>query len=197
MAGWIIAGRPAPRELDALLTRSEGASLSYAHVGSTLHPASWPGREMYERSVELGSGDAAFDAAADALSAWACHRGIRARVWPPDAPLAEGTDVLITLPAGPCAIVVPDRVVWTLDEPDRFGFAYGTVDGHQERGEEAFIAERRPDGSVRGTIRVDARTATVAATAVAPVVRIFQKTALKRYLVAWKADVQARVANRV
>jgi uncharacterized protein (UPF0548 family) len=43
-----------------------------------------------------------------------------------------GTDVLAHL--GP--IRVPCRVVYVLDEPERRGFAYGTLPGHPESGEE-------------------------------------------------------------
>lgn len=193
MVDWIRAGRPSPAALARLLTLAEARDLSYDHVGSTLDPAAWPGRSTYERSVELGSGDAVLAVAADALRAWACHRGIRARVHPADAAVAEGTSLLITLPIGPASVVVPDRIVWVVDEPDRFGFGYGTIEGHQEAGEEAFLATRRRDRSVVATIRVDARTATRAADALAPAIRTFQKTALRRYLVAWQAEVAVRL----
>jgi uncharacterized protein (UPF0548 family) len=33
-------------------------------------------------------------------------------------------------------------VVWTVDEPDRYGFAYGTLPDHPERGEEACLVEQ-------------------------------------------------------
>lgn len=40
------------------------------------------------------------------------------------------------------------RVVYTIDEPRRRGFAYGTLPGHAERGEERFLVEMLDDGSV-------------------------------------------------
>ena len=40
-----------------------------------------------------------------------------------------------------------------IDEPDRKGYAYGTLEGHPVCGEEAFIVSRREDGSVWFTIR--------------------------------------------
>ena len=43
---------------------------------------------------------------------------------------------------------VPARVVYVIDEPLRKGFAYGTLPGHPETGEEAFIVEYRDDDSV-------------------------------------------------
>jgi uncharacterized protein (UPF0548 family) len=40
------------------------------------------------------------------------------------------------------------RIVYVNDTPDRFGFAYGTLTGHVEKGEELFEVRRREDGSV-------------------------------------------------
>ena len=191
--GWIRAGRPAASTLAELRRLAEAGALSYRHVGSTLDPAAWPDRKMYEETVLLGAGDAVFAAAGDALRSWVCHRGIGARVFPADAALVEGTTLLVALPIGPASVVVPNRVVWTVDEADRYGFGYGTIHGHQETGEEAFLAHRSEDGTVRATIRVDARTVTVAANALRPAVRAFQKAALRRYLRAWQADVASRV----
>ena len=39
------------------------------------------------------------------------------------------------------------RIVYVIDEADRFGFAYGTLTEHVERGEERFTVEFHPDTS--------------------------------------------------
>jgi len=44
------------------------------------------------------------------------------------------------------------RIVYVIDEPRRFGFAYGTLPGHAERGEERFLVEWLPDETVVYTI---------------------------------------------
>jgi uncharacterized protein (UPF0548 family) len=97
--------------------------------------------------------------------------------------------VLVALPVGPVTIVVPNRIVAVVSEPTRFGFAYGTLPGHQERGEESFVVELLPDGRVMGRIVVDAVPATVAARSCAPVVRRVQRWAIGRYLEAWRGDL--------
>jgi uncharacterized protein (UPF0548 family) len=43
--------------------------------------------------------------------------------------------------------------VHTVDEANRCGFAYGTLPGHPESGEEAFIIEGSPTGVATFTIR--------------------------------------------
>ena len=40
------------------------------------------------------------------------------------------------------------RVVFVIDEPGRFGFAYGTLPRHVESGEERFLVERDAAGEV-------------------------------------------------
>ena len=40
------------------------------------------------------------------------------------------------------------RILEMIDEPTRFGFVYGTIEGHTERGEEVFLVEQRDDGAV-------------------------------------------------
>ena len=49
---------------------------------------------------------------------------------------------------GPLRLLTPCRVVEVTDEADRKGFAYGTLPGHQERGEERFEVVRRDDDVV-------------------------------------------------
>jgi uncharacterized protein (UPF0548 family) len=130
----------------------------------------------------LGTGQRAFDAAAAALSRWAPQRAIGARVHPPDAPIETGVTVLVVLVLGPFEIVAPDRIVTVVDQPDAFGFAYGTLAGHPERGEEAFLVRRSHDDVVTATVSVDAGPASFGAHLVAPLVLRVQQAAVGRYL---------------
>ena len=76
---------------------------------------------------------------------------------------------------------IPTRVVYVIDEPDRKGFAYGTLPGHPERGEEAFVVERRADESVWLTIRSISRPANRWFWAAYPVLRLMQALFTERY----------------
>jgi hypothetical protein len=53
----------------------------------------------------------------------------------------------------------PCRVVYVIDEPRRRGFAYGTLPGHPESGEEAFVLEQRDDGTIASNIIAFSRPA--------------------------------------
>jgi len=64
-----------------------------------------------------------------------------------------GSDHWVTVSFGPVTVREPVRVVAVVDEPDRFGFAYGTLEGHPVSGEEAFVVHRAGDGRVNFTVR--------------------------------------------
>ncbi|GAB3997573.1 hypothetical protein GCM10029992_20910 [Glycomyces albus] len=48
---------------------------------------------------------------------------------------------------------IPCQVVWTVEGPERTGFAYGSLPGHPERGEAAFVLEPAGPGRTRFEIR--------------------------------------------
>lgn len=174
-------GRFGAATRDRLLARAAGGDITYDHLGSTLaRGGARPRMRVFSRV--LGTGDARFAAAVDAVRTWVPHRGIGARVHPAGQPVALGATVLIELRLGPLYFVAPDRIVAVTDEPGRFGFTYGTLPGHAERGEETFLIERQTDGTVTATVRVDAVPATLPAQLAAPIIRRLQGFAARRYL---------------
>ena len=98
-------------------------------------------------------------------------------------PTAEPGSVVL-LGAGPprLQIKAPCRVVYVTSEPARRGFASGTLPGHPERGEEAFIIGQHADGTVTFTITAFSRPATALAKAAGPARRAIQRYVTTRYL---------------
>lgn len=78
--------------------------------------------------------------------------------------------------------VAPVRVVSVTTDEHRVGFAYGTLPGHPEIGEESFMIERRPDDSVWVTIRSFSKPSTWYYRLAAPLGRWQQRKATKLYL---------------
>ena len=115
---------------------------TYAEVGATRHEPLPPGYRHLHYRTELGRGD--FAAAADAILTFGMHRATGARIRATADRAASGVGDTVGL--GP--LVVPCRVVWASDDGDRAGFGYGTLPGHQARGEEAFTVERDAQGRV-------------------------------------------------
>lgn len=167
--------------LDATTTtRLQATALTYAEVGATAGPLP-PGYAHLRRTAVIGSGDAAFDRAGAAVLDWAVQRraGIRVTSSTPGAQL--DTVGVLRIGWGPVAVRAPFRVVRVIDEADRRGFAYGTLPGHPERGEEAFVVERVGD-TVSIVITAFSRPATVLARLGGPVTSKIQGLMTQRYL---------------
>jgi uncharacterized protein (UPF0548 family) len=172
-------------ELAARLALSD---LTYDEVGATAGTLP-PGYHHLHVSGVIGSGSDVFIAAASALLSWQVHLDAGLRVTASAPAPSPGAVVLLGLGAGPLRIGAACRVVYTITEPRRQGFAYGTLPGHPESGEEAFVVERRSDGSVTFTITAFSRPATTAARAAGPVGRLIQRRITRRYLGALAAIV--------
>ena len=72
-------------------------------------------------------------------------------------------------------------MVWCVAEPDRVGFAYGTLAGHPESGEESFVLERDPEGVVTLTVTAISRPAAWYTRAAGPVGRLARRLIARRY----------------
>lgn len=111
------------------------------------------------------------------------HRGIEAVFDESGAPyIGNGMTAVLRIPFGPFHKRAPIRVVYVVDEPRRAGFAYGTLRGHPESGEEAFIVEHRDDDSVWLVLRAFGRASNGFYRLVTPVLRAQQRKYTKRYL---------------
>jgi len=128
--------------------------LTYAPRGLTLDGPMPAGYHHLEVERRLGSGDAAYRSASEALMAYAPQRGLGLRPRATARRAAAGVDLLSRLVVLP----VPCRIVWAVDGPERTGFGYGTLSGHPESGEEGFLIERRGD-DVYAVVRAYARPA--------------------------------------
>jgi len=71
--------------------------------------------------------------------------------------LVPGDTATLTIGFAGMKVTAPVRVVYVIDEPTLKGFAYGTLEGHPENGEESFVVERTEDGSVWLTITAFSR----------------------------------------
>jgi uncharacterized protein (UPF0548 family) len=92
-----------------------------------------------------------------------------------------GDSVDLRSSVGPLKIHAPVRVVYVIDEPNRKGFAYGTLAGHPVSGEEAWIVDRTPDGSVWLTIRSFSRPSRWYSRLGQPATRLMQRMYTRRY----------------
>jgi uncharacterized protein (UPF0548 family) len=89
---------------------------------------------------------------------------------------------VLRLGIGRLGVNAPVRVVYVVDEPDRQGFAYGTLPGHPESGEEAFMVELHDDDAVTFTITAFSRPSSLLTRIGGPVSHAIQSWVTTRYL---------------
>lgn len=108
--------------------------LTYSEIGETAGPLP-AGYQHLHASRQLGTGRARFEEAAKQLMQFGIQRGIGLPVQTSAEDVAVGVNIATHL----WPFWALCRVVYVIDEPDRRGFAYGTLRGHPETGEEAFV----------------------------------------------------------
>lgn len=138
-------GRRAPQRKDLLDLRD--AALTYAEVGASLSELP-DGYRHLRVSRALGRGEDTFERAAQRLLTWQLHESAGIRVQVTDTTARVGAVCRLGIGVGPLRLWAPCRVVAVVDEPRAQGFAYGTLPGHPEQGEEFFLLERDADDRV-------------------------------------------------
>jgi uncharacterized protein (UPF0548 family) len=194
-----VLGRPSDDRLARTLADVRGTPLTYPDVGLTVElsaasaaSAVPAGYRMVQAVRTIGAGDADFAAACDGIRTWQLHRRQGFTVAPSAPPVATGTEVVTAVPvAWPVHVLAACRIVWTVDDPGRFGFAYGTLAVHPARGEEAFVVERTPEGGVRAQVVAFARPHHPLVRLGGPVARRQQARATEGYLDAIEQHVRA------
>lgn len=135
--------KPSPEALRRFLAAQANRPFTYSPVGAT---ATTPptGYVVDRTRLKLGEGAAVFDSARGALQRWEhFHLGWVA-AWPTETPIQPGEVVAVMGHALGLWWLNACRIVYVVDEegPIRmFGFAYGTLPGHVESGEERFLIE--------------------------------------------------------
>jgi len=148
--------KPDDEAIRRFIGSRESLPFSYEEVGATRVGAT-PGGYVADRyRVKLGEGEDAYRRAADALRDWRQFGLGWTSLRPLRAPIEEGSVVAVLVRHLGFRSLNPARIVYTLDDRgplQRFGFAYGTLPGHSEKGEELFSIEwNRADGSGEGSV---------------------------------------------
>ncbi|HEX4416709.1 MAG TPA: DUF1990 domain-containing protein [Kofleriaceae bacterium] len=167
--------RPTPHDVRRHLDAQRGLAFTYAAVGATRHDAPPAGFARDHNRQRLGHGAAGFSAARDAIRAWAMFPAPLAWIAPPAIPIAEGEVAGVIVRAAGLWWLNAARIVYVIDEPRRFGFAYGTLPGHAERGEERFSVEWLADDTVWYDLLAFSQPRYWMARLAAPVVRGLQR----------------------
>jgi uncharacterized protein (UPF0548 family) len=152
------------------------STVTYAEVGATRTEPLPPHYNHVRHRALIGTGPETFTRAAQEVITFGMHRAAGVRIGT-DAARAE-PGVRLTVGAGP--FTVPCEVVYTVAEPRRAGFGYGTLPGHQECGEEAFLVEHDEQDRVWLRVTAFSRPVRLAAILGGPLAVLFQRAFARR-----------------
>jgi uncharacterized protein (UPF0548 family) len=185
--------RPSDTEaMKRLVASLDGAEPTYGDVGATLTGQQPEGFHHDRYEVVLGSGPETFQRAVVGLKSWEAHRLPGVRVFPQGQEIRKGVTVILTLGTSVMAIAAPCRIVSVVDGQTRWGFAYGTLPGHPEQGEESFAVSISSDQTVRFEIEAFSRPSDPIVRLSGPIGRGVQRGGTGAYLRSLKRFVDAR-----
>ena len=143
--------KPSAESMRHFLAEQGKLPFGYTAVGATAEtPPS--GFNVDHHRIKLGEGEPVFRAAKAAVQQWKHFRLGWVELWSPHTPIRPGEVVAVMGRAMGLWWLNACRIVYVVDEAgpiNKFGFAYGTLPGHVECGEERFAIEwHRAENSV-------------------------------------------------
>ena len=184
---------PSDADVARFIASQRDLPYTYAEVGATnaTPPA---GYNVDNNRIQLGCGEATYKRAVEALKQWRQFELGWVTLVPTGVVVEVGATVAVKARAFGTWSLNATRVVYVIDESRRFGFAYGTLPDHVEKGEERFLVEWLADDSVWYSILAFSRPQHPLVKLSAPLARRLQaqfaRASLKRvaFLTADNAD---------
>ena len=136
--------RPGAAQIETFLKACEIDSFSYPEVGATRYTTPAGYREDHNR-VMLGRGSEDFERSKQAVRDWKMFDVPGIELFYSNTPIEPGRNVAPLARHLGFYSLNSCRIVYVIDEPARFGFAYGTLSEHAESGEERFTVEFHPE----------------------------------------------------
>jgi uncharacterized protein (UPF0548 family) len=178
--------KPSADSLQRVLAAQARLEFTNLSVGATAADGPTPAGYVVDHTrVELGRGAEVFERARATLLRWEQFRLGWVETFPGDTPLRPGETVIVLARVLGFWWTNAARIVYTIDEPvepvARFGFAYGTLPGHAESGEERFLIEwDRKTDQVWYDIRAFSRPRRILTRIGYPLARAMQKQFVKQ-----------------
>ena len=135
--------KPSEREIEAFISAQRDKPFSYSPAEITRNPHA-SGYNVDHNRALLGYGPQSFTAAIAAIRQWKMFDIGWVELFRKDTPIQTGSAVAVVVKHLGFWSMNACRIVYVVEESDvkqRYGFAYGTLAAHAERGEESFTVE--------------------------------------------------------
>ncbi|MDX2280361.1 MAG: DUF1990 domain-containing protein [Saprospiraceae bacterium] len=167
--------KPSPTIIAQFIAREEPLDFNYPMVGATQTASAPPNFDVDKNLFLLSEGNKAWEAAKLAVQQWVMFPVPWTQIEPSRAPIQTNQTIAMLARVMGMWWINSCRIVYVIDEPNRFGFAYGTLPGHVEQGEELFLVERDDTGKVYYRLEAFSRPRHLLARLTYPLPRVFQK----------------------
>ncbi len=167
--------KPTDQQALAFIEQQRNLPFSYPAVEYTRKDTTLPGFNNDFNTQALGQGEAVWETAKVAIREWRMFPGGWAYVTPRPLPIRVGEVVAMAAQVLGIWWLNSCRIVYVIDNEHQFGFAYGTLPGHAECGEELFMVEKSAAGSVRYVLKAFSKPRHWMARLGYPLARVYQK----------------------
>ncbi len=133
--------KPDLSSIESFLFENSAEEFTYDYVGATLTGSPPEDFIVDHNRVLLGRGEEVWKKAKNAIRNWKMFDFSWVKLHPQKMPIETGRVVAVLVSHLGFYSMNTARIVYTIDEPTRFGFADGTLPGHSESGEERFSVE--------------------------------------------------------
>jgi uncharacterized protein (UPF0548 family) len=128
-----LLNKPSAGQIHSFLDAQKTRKLSYSKAS--------PGYTVDHNRIQLGHGCAVFSRAMDAIRQWKMFEMDWLSLCFPETPIEVGATVAVLISHFGFWSLNACRIVYLIEEPNKYGFAYGTLPDHGEIGEERFSVE--------------------------------------------------------
>jgi len=171
--------KPSEDEIRQFIKAQSKLPFSYMEVGATHEGVQPVGYPINHFRGKLGTGREAFDQAVAALRSWEMYNLSWTTLYYPETPVKAGEVVAVLARHPGFWSLNACRIIYSLEEEGetyRNGFAFGTLPGHVEEGEERFTVEwERETDAVWYELFAFARPKLWLAKLGSPLVRLIQR----------------------
>lgn len=170
---------PSKDEVFQFISQQQHSTFSYPEVGASAAINLPEGYNIDRNSILLGAGESTWRRAVRATREWQMFNMPWVSLYWPTSPIEVGTNVAVLIHHFGFCSLNPARIVYVVDTEGpvvKYGFAYGTLEEHSERGEERFTVEwSRSDDKVSYNILAFSRPNKALAKMGYPLARMLQK----------------------
>ncbi len=139
-----LFNEPDKKSLEKFLENECNDDFSYAEIGASRSGVAPKNYTVDHNRIKIGEGKDDYEKACAAVRNWKMFDFSWIRLFRDDTPIETGATVAIIARHLGFWSLNASRIVYVLDERgeiEKYGFAYGTLSEHAERGEERFSVE--------------------------------------------------------